>query len=486
MALFVPVSRANAVRYIATYDALCVCAAPWLAFALRDPRFLHSGLLHQGVMYWGLSLTAGLLILYYSGISSIISKYFSAADCKKIIFVAFISVSIASTVAFTVTRLNTIPRSLPIIQFFLLGLLLITGRLVRAGLTRRELGIALRSKSDENIIIIGANHVASFYIRLIEKCALGRQRILAIVDSNPRLRNHTVGGHRVIGTPEDLPVILREYKTHGIEIHKLVATIGESKLSENVSQYLRSEVFSAQAIDLQFLPERLGFVEQDTSLASVDTAPDSPMDRLANASRNAGYWKVKRGIDIVVASCLLVLLSPMLIVTALIVRFTIGSPVIFWQRRIGRRGAGIFIFKFRTMQAQFDSEGNFRERSDGLCFIGALLRRSHIDEMPQLLNILRGDMSLIGPRPLLPIDQPFDNEIRLLVRPGITGWAQVNGGSLISTEEKNALDEYYVRYASLWLDIKVLLKTAPIVITGDRHPGKNSRLIGKFWRFGRV
>jgi lipopolysaccharide/colanic/teichoic acid biosynthesis glycosyltransferase len=474
MALFVPVSRANFAHRIELYDVICVCAAPWLAFALRDPRFLHPALLHQGIMYWGISLIAAVIILYSSGIGSIICKYFSAADCKRIILVAFISVSIASTVAFTVTRLDTIPRSLPIIQFFLLGLLLIVGRLVRGGTTQREPAGAVGSKRDENIIIVGANHIATFYIRLIEKCGLGHQRVLAIVDPNPRLRNQTLAGHRIIGAPEDLPVILREYKIHGMEIRKLVVTIDESQLSETARQCLCSDDIAGQAIDLEFLPERLGFRTREAS-SSADVVGDSYSDRTANAARNKGYWRVKRGIDIIVASCLLVCLSPTLILTAAMVRVAIGSPVIFWQRRIGRLGAGIFVYKFRTMPAQFDADGHLRERSEGLGVTGALLRRTHIDEFPQLFNILRGDMSLIGPRPLLPIDQPSHNETRLLVRPGITGWAQVNGGGLITREDKNALDEYYVRHASLWLDIKIFLKTIPIFFTGDRLPVQDVR-----------
>jgi lipopolysaccharide/colanic/teichoic acid biosynthesis glycosyltransferase len=471
MAAFIPVSRATSARTIELYDVLCVCAAPWLAFALRDTRFLHAELLHQGIIYWAISLSAGLFILYSSGIGSIICKYFSASDCKRIILTAFVSVSIASTLAFTVTRLDTIPRSLPIIQFFLLGLLLIVGRLVRAGMTQREESVG--SKLDENIILVGANHIATFYIRLIEKCGSGHQRVLAIVDPNPRLRNQTLGGRRVIGAPEDLPAILREYETHGMQIRKLVVTIDESQLSEGARQCLRSEVTARQDIEVEFLPERLGLRAQD---ASADAPRDPNAVRVANASRDRGYWRVKRGIDIVVASCLLVFLSPTLLLTALIVRLAIGSPVIFWQRRVGRLGAGVFVFKFRTMQSAFDPDGNFREQSEGLCSTGAFLRRTRVDELPQLFNILRGDMSLIGPRPLLPIDQPSDNQTRLLVRPGVTGWAQVNGGNLISTENKNSLDEYYVRHASLWLDIKILLKTAPIVFTGDRLPGNGARV----------
>jgi lipopolysaccharide/colanic/teichoic acid biosynthesis glycosyltransferase len=99
-----------------------------------------------------------------------------------------------------------------------------------------------------------------------------------------------------------------------------------------------------------------------------------------------------------------------------------------------------------------------------------LLRKSRLDELPQLLNVLVGDMSLIGPRPLLPLDQPSDSSARLMVRPGITGWAQVNGGKLITPEEKSALDEWYVRNASLWIDLKIIGKTILFMFGGEsRH-----------------
>jgi hypothetical protein len=101
--------------------------------------------------------------------------------------------------------------------------------------------------------------------------------------------------------------------------------------------------------------------------------------------------------------------------------------------------------------------------------IGRLLRKFRFDELPQLFNVLVGNMSLIGPRPLLPIDQPSNESLRLAVRPGITGWAQINGGNLITAEEKGALDEFYVRNASLWFDLRIVALTVRFAITGERR-----------------
>lgn len=154
-------------------------------------------------------------------------------------------------------------------------------------------------------------------------------------------------------------------------------------------------------------------------------------------------------------------------VVGLSVRLGIGSPVIFWQRRMGQNGEAFFLFKFRTLLAPGEGQGAPLDAQERISRLGCFLRRTRLDEIPQLLNVLRGEMSLIGPRPLLPIDQPPSVGLRLAVRPGITGWAQVHGGNLITPEEKNTLDEYYIRNASFWLDLKILAKTAKVLVTGD-------------------
>jgi lipopolysaccharide/colanic/teichoic acid biosynthesis glycosyltransferase len=128
------------------------------------------------------------------------------------------------------------------------------------------------------------------------------------------------------------------------------------------------------------------------------------------------------------------------------------------------------VHKFRTLKPAYNNQGQPFSTVDRASWAGALLRKFRLDELPQLLNVLVGDMSLIGPRPLLPHDQPSDATQRLMVRPGITGWAQVNGGKLITPEEKNALDEWYVRNASFWVDLKIIGKTILFMFSGEsRH-----------------
>jgi lipopolysaccharide/colanic/teichoic acid biosynthesis glycosyltransferase len=161
---------------------------------------------------------------------------------------------------------------------------------------------------------------------------------------------------------------------------------------------------------------------------------------------------------------LLVLLVPLFAVVALLVLLDVGSPALFWQRRLGRNGRAFLLYKFRTLAAPFDSHGRPVPVSGRLSMTGRFLRASRLDELPQLLNVLTGDMSLIGPRPLLPEDQPANTAIRLSVRPGITGWAQVNGAKLVTREDKEKLDEWYIRNASLRLDLQILIMSLKVVL----------------------
>ena len=129
-------------------------------------------------------------------------------------------------------------------------------------------------------------------------------------------------------------------------------------------------------------------------------------------------------------------------------------------------GALFLIYKFRTLRAPFDAVGSPTPGDRLPSAIGRFLRATRLDELPQLLNVLLGDMSLIGPRPLLPEDQPSNTSVRLSVRPGISGWAQVNGAKLVTKEEKEKLDEWYVRNASLWVDLRIIMMTIKVILKG--------------------
>ena len=172
---------------------------------------------------------------------------------------------------------------------------------------------------------------------------------------------------------------------------------------------------------------------------------------------------MKRIIDILGAGFGLLLLSPVLAIVAYRIRRKIGSPVLFRQTRPGLHGEPFQIIKFRTMLNAFDAEGQCLPDAERLTKLGRFLRSTSLDELPELWNVLKGDMSLVGPRPLLMEYLPLyshEQARRHEVRAGITGWAQINGRNSLSWEEKFALDVWYVKNQSFWLDLKILWLTA--------------------------
>ncbi|WP_343224466.1 sugar transferase [Paenibacillus sp. ACRRX] len=172
--------------------------------------------------------------------------------------------------------------------------------------------------------------------------------------------------------------------------------------------------------------------------------------------------EMKRCFDITVASILLLLLSPIMLLTALFVRIRIGNPIWFLQERPGKEMKSFHLYKFRTMTDARDSNGDLLPDESRLTKAGIFLRRLSLDELPQLINVLKGDMSLVGPRPLLVRYNPYytSKELtRFKVRPGITGLAQISGRNMLSWEERFELDAHYVEHWSFLVDIRILWLT---------------------------
>lgn len=192
---------------------------------------------------------------------------------------------------------------------------------------------------------------------------------------------------------------------------------------------------------------------------------------------------LKRAFDIAASTSALVVLSPVLAITAYKVKKELGSPVLFRQTRPGLHGRPFEMIKFRTMKDATDKEGNALPDSERLTDFGKKLRASSLDELPELWNVLKGDMSLVGPRPLLIEYLPLYNAEqakRHNVRPGVTGYAQVNGRNSLSWEDKFKLDTWYVEHQSLWLDMKILLKTVKKVIIKDGISAEGEATMTKF------
>lgn len=179
---------------------------------------------------------------------------------------------------------------------------------------------------------------------------------------------------------------------------------------------------------------------------------------------------LKRALDVVVATCGLALLSPLMVGIAYLVRRRLGSPILFRQQRPGLNGRPFYLIKFRTMREATDDEGHPLPDGERMTPFGDWLRATSLDELPELWNVVKGDMSLVGPRPLRMEYLPRYTAVQARrhdVRPGITGWAQVNGRNSLTWEQKFDLDVWYVDHGSLLLDLRILLLTVTKVVTRE-------------------
>lgn len=192
---------------------------------------------------------------------------------------------------------------------------------------------------------------------------------------------------------------------------------------------------------------------------------------------------IKRLFDITAATAALVILSPVYAITAYKVKKNLGAPVLFRQTRPGQHGIPFEMIKFRSMKDAIDVEGNPLPDSERLTAFGQALRNTSLDELPELWNVIKGDMSLVGPRPLLMEYLPLYNDEqnrRHQLRPGITGYAQVNGRNAIGWDKKFELDTWYIDNQSLWLDIKILFKTVKKVLIKDDISAVGEATMSKF------
>lgn len=192
---------------------------------------------------------------------------------------------------------------------------------------------------------------------------------------------------------------------------------------------------------------------------------------------------MKRAFDVIVSLLALMVLLPIMLLVALLIRIKLGSPVLFKQTRPGLHGKPFNMLKFRSMLNATDKEGNPLPDEQRLTRFGRILRSTSLDELPGLINVLKGDMSLVGPRPLLMEYLPLysaEQARRHDVRPGITGWAQVNGRNAISWEDKFKLDVWYVDNRSFWLDVKILFLTVKKVFVREGISAAGEATMSKF------
>ncbi len=473
-------------------DIILLVLATLAAIVLRENLLLESDRVALMGPYVIATVVAGLLVFPALGLDRMIWRFSALPDYWRVVGSVAVVVPLALVGTFVFDRLDHVARSLPIIQGVLAVAFLVGARVVLRQRyvdrqVRRELegskplsasASAAFDAPRSTILLVGLSRLTETYLQSVEEFAADRIRVIGLLARRDRHVGRRAGDCEILGVPENIAEVVRGLEPHGVMLDKVVVTCRLEELSD----LAREELFALErtsGIEIVILEQQMGLAgtsPSDAQRVHSDRAsgrPSPPMrfafdPSRAHQSASRPYWRVKRGIDILVSATALLLLGPLILVAALAVLASIGSPVLFWQQRPGLGGRPFRVLKFRSMRSAHDSAGRRLSDADRVTAVGSLLRRTRIDELPQLINVLRGDMSLIGPRPLLLSDQSPADRARLLVRPGLTGWAQVIGGRAISADDKAALDVWYVNNASLWLDLQIVARTIPIILLGER------------------
>jgi lipopolysaccharide/colanic/teichoic acid biosynthesis glycosyltransferase len=414
--------------------------------------------------------------------SRTIWRFSSLSEYLQIVWACVGTALAAAGLAVMYNRMEGVARSLPILQCIVMIAALVGARvLTRLHHARRSLPQQLQTfevrQTRKTILLMGFGPLCDLYLRSVTELGDNRIHVAGLLGRNEGQTGRFLQNVPVLGTPENVLPILRDLNVHGVFIDEVVVAAARQSLSISTRDAL-VELNQSTTISIRFLADDLGFTESVLSpsreparVASLMEARSSG-DQLTLSEVEAigrrRYWAVKRSIDIVISSALLLALSPLMLAVATVIALDLGMPVTFWQRRPGLGGRPFRCMKFRTMRKAYDGHGRTIPEAERMSTIGRVLRGLRLDELPQLLNILNGDMSLVGPRPLLPVDQPVCARDRLLVRPGMTGWAQVCGGRTISPADKSALDIWYIRHASWRLDLWIFYKTITVIFGGER------------------
>ncbi len=479
---------------ISIIDLTVVAASVMLALFVRDDFALTASRVVLYVPYMSIAVACAAIVLPAMGIAKRVWRFSSLQDYCRLALASLVIVAAAVTVGLLAGQMGGVARSIPVLHGIFMAGLLVSARLVsRSWQRHKEQSLAKAGRADgspdaavEPVLVLSLGPLADVYLRALTQFQARDMRIVGILAERDRHVGRVMFGHPVLGTVDELERVLDELTVHAVKVNRVVVTANSSDLASELAGRLQrlqdrgvvqldwlgtqSPVSSGVVASLERGPETF---EEQPDPAFVLTAGD-----LA-ALQNRPYWAVKRVIDIVCAAALLVLLAPVIVLVWALVALEFGQPVMFWQMRPGRGGKPFRLYKFRSMAGARDAAGRRRTDQERTTSIGAFLRRTRLDELPQLVNILRGDMSFVGPRPLIQAEQSAAFAARLLVRPGLTGWAQVKGGRDISVPDKTALDVWYARNASFARDFEIVLRTVPMVLLGERV---NADAIRTAWR----
>lgn len=435
------------------------------------------------IPYTFICLGCAYFVFLAGGLDRTPWRYTSVTDYLQIIVLTALVILLTLVVTFAVNRLEGVARSLPVLHGGLIVVTLLFARGAARYWHRRRIHADgnghVESHLYETVLLVGVNTVSELYLLSIKEFASRQIQVAGVLTEEPKMRGRTIQQKPILGTVEQLQNILQSLEVHGIVVDRIVVATARDRLQPRALQTLL-EVEKSSNIVVHFLSEQLGFAdsckrpsvssgrERNSAHGQGTLALVGKADDVDHAIPTGNFRFEKRMLDVFGAAFLMFILSPFTVLAAFIVALDVGFPVIFWQQRPGLYGRPFKLYKLRTMCAPHDNHWRRVPDDQRSSAVGRMLRRLRLDELPQLYNVLIGDMSLIGPRPLLPRDQTPNYAVRWSVRPGITGWAQVNGGRIISSSDKWILDLWYVQNASFALDLKIVFRTVKMVLFGDR------------------
>jgi lipopolysaccharide/colanic/teichoic acid biosynthesis glycosyltransferase len=473
-------------------DCALIALAGVFALLLRDNLEPSAARFAAFVPLLALTLAAAVIIFPAIGISRTIWRLTALNDYLRLLTAIVLTVLAAVALAFVYNRLQDVARAVPVLQAILMLVFLVGARVamrVRHAARAKPMQLVAMPRpvgAPETILVVGLTRLTDLYLRSVAEFAPERVRIAGLLVRSPQHAGRSVHHYDVLGTPDQVASVVRDLEAHGVAVDRIVVTMAFDDLPET-DRVALLDVERSSAIRLEFIAERLGLDQSggDSRIAMGRSGflPSAVAFIITDAELAAmarrPYWIVKRALDVLGACVLLLVFAPVMLCASVVVALDAGWPITFWQQRPGLGGRPFRLYKLRTMAAPHTDDGRSVPDDQRLSRTGRILRRLRIDELPQLLNILKGEMSFIGPRPLLSADQPSAYAARLLVRPGLTGWAQVKAGRDISAANKAALDVWYVRNASLALDLAIVAQTVRMLVIGERI---SSSAIRHAWR----
>jgi hypothetical protein len=401
-------------RLVLSIVDLCLIGLATLsAQLLRDSFETRAEQIATLLPYLGLTLAAAIPGLALFRLNQSIWRLSAMPDYLNVLGGAIVTVAAAVGLGFLVNRLEGVARSLPIIQAYLIVFALVGARvLARLRHLGRGKGPAPAPPSltgPENVLVVGVNPITDLFLRSVAEYAAGRTQIMGLLAPKEGQTGRLVQRHKILGSPEQIANVLLDLEVHGVPVGRVVVTVpfadlspgARTALQEAEECHIRVEYF-ADYICRGERSDRLAAASPSAHRAGgTDRPPATTLGR-RHAPAQRPYWRLKRSLDIAAALCAIVLLSPLLLLVTALVVVEIGTPAIFWQQRPGHGGRPFRLYKFRTMARPYDADGRRIADAERMSVCGRFLRRSRLDELPQLFNILMGEMSLSGRGPCLP------------------------------------------------------------------------------------